>query len=556
MKRLDNLHPFFSSVLNLYSGLLVVILAVSCNADLLDETPTSFLNLETALVNRAGFESAITGLHALARNELSAADDFSIFSTVFATDVGRFNNNAQNRLYDSWCNPRNSYATYLWTWAFVGQNSTTGVIALANNIIEYAGNSEINWSNESEKNAIIAEARFFRAYTYNVLANTYGGVPIVDQVLNAPKVDFTRATRDEVYEFIRNDLEFASIWLPTSTSQDGRIVKAAADHLLSEVYISLGRYSDAIASATKVIEDGQYKLMTERFATSYLNYPGDVFSDLFKEGYINRSSGNLETIWAIQIEHQTPGGMSANSGGNFWPRTYLCRYFDIRDPNGSPGTLISDSIGRGDGRIVPTNYFKYDIWRDDPNDMRNSPNNIIREFRYNNPSSAYYGQKIEVTQEAINKGQIDTLRTLYPIITKACSETKADLGNQYGKSFKDYPIMRLAETYLLRAEAYILNQQPDLAVIDINAVRARANATPATVSQMSIDYILDERARELYIEEPRRRTLNRMGKLVERVRKYYPEVQVRDYNEIFPIPRAFIDANFGAEIQQNPGYEL
>lgn len=76
-----------------------------------------------------------------------------------------------------------------------------------------------------------------------------------------------------MYEFAKNDLEFASQWLPATVSKnnEGRIVKAAADHLLTEVYLGLGQYQDAIDSASDVIDSGLYQLMTERFESVPVN---------------------------------------------------------------------------------------------------------------------------------------------------------------------------------------------------------------------------------------------------------------------------------------------
>jgi hypothetical protein len=79
-----------------------------------------------------------------------------------------------------------------------------------------------------------------------------------------------------------------------------------------------------------------------------------------------------------------------------------------------------------------------------------------------------------------------------------------------------------------------------------------------TTAEVTIDYILDERARELITEEPRRRTLMRMGKLVERVRKYNmresTRTSIQEKHELFPIPQTAIDANFSVKLEQNPGY--
>ena len=125
-------------------------------------------------------------------------------------------------------------------------------------------------------------------------------------------------------------------------------------------------------------------------------------------------------------------------------------------------------------------------------------------------------------------------------------------------------MFRLAETYLLRAEAYLKLDKKDLAAADINEVRGRAHATPVREDQVDMDYILDERMRELGVEEKRRLTLMRTGLLYDRVMKcnpYYanPEtngdgVGMQEHYNLWPIPQSVIEANSDAIIEQNPGY--
>ena len=94
------------------------------------------------------------------------------------------------------------------------------------------------------------------------------------------------------------------------------------------------------------------------------------------------------------------------------------------------------------------------------------------------------------------------------------------------------------------------------AAASINVVRARANATPVDPADVDMDYILDERARELLGEKHRRFTLVRTGMLLERVRRLNPKSKdgIRDYHVRWPIPQTAIDANSGAVLEQNPGY--
>jgi hypothetical protein len=128
-----------------------------------------------------------------------------------------------------------------------------------------------------------------------------------------------------------------------------------------------------------------------------------------------------------------------------------------------------------------------------------------------------------------------------------------------GRTYKDWYMMRLAETYLLRAEANLLKNDKQKAADDINVIRGRAMATPVLAGEVTLDLILDERARELYGEEFRVSTLMRMGKLTEYLNKYNGAIKqkgytIADYKNKMPIPRSEIEANKEAVLEQNPGY--
>jgi hypothetical protein len=242
-------------------------------------------------------------------------------------------------------------------------------------------------------------------------------------------------------------------------------------------------------------------------------------------------------------------------------------YDKIKSPNGV-SNISSPEMLRGIGVMIPSNYFKYDIWKGDENDMRNSQYNIRREFYYDNPlDPEYNGKKILTGRDAngrlvvaredgtLTNQILDTTRGYYPWIRKI-DGIAYNNDVTLGQTANDIIKMRLAETYLLRAEAYFRKGQPENAKNDINIVRSRANAAPVNTGDVSIDLILDERARELVIEEPRRRTLVRMGVLYDRVRKYNPSSAstIQPFNRFWPIPQSAINANTGAVMEQNPGY--
>jgi hypothetical protein len=414
----------------------------------------------------------------------------------------------------------------------------------ANVIITRAESESVKWNNETEKLMVIAHGRFFRALAYRYLVHLYGDVPIIDSEITSPKLDFTRNAKSEVLNFIVGDLEFARTNLPAVNGRNGKLTKAAADHLLTETYISKGEFDKAIEAATRVINDPQYKLMTNRFGTM-TDKPGDVFWDLFRLGNQNHTA-NKETIWAWQFEYNVPGG-----GNNQLERIWGPLLEQINTPDGKPAILKDTYLGRPIAFMRPSIYLEYTIWQSDwSNDIRNSEYNMQRKFIVNNPASSFYGTVIKPVPA-------DTARRHFVWIKKASHPYGHPQGyDTNGRLYSDVYAMRLAETYLLRAEAYLLKGDKNNAAADINVVRTRANAKPVEANQVNINYLLDERARELVVEEPRRLTLARMGLLDDRVKMYNPvsAASVKEFHNLLPIPQTEIDANLGAELKQNPGY--
>jgi hypothetical protein len=532
--------------------LLLIIASPSCKKNLLDEKSLSNPSVDQVLSTQAGFQNYLTALHVAARNECFETDGVNTGNAMIGgTDEAIVGDPTltQFKDYNTTLTPTFAGVTFFWNWAY------SEMISKANTVITFAERSNpAMWTSEAQRNAVIAEAKFFRAYSYNLLANLYGGVPIVDTVYAIPRVDFTRATRTQVLDFARQDLVYASQWLPPTVvkAQEGHIVKAAADHLLSEVYISLGNYDSAIASATRVIGSGLYHLMTTRFGSAAAS-PGDPYSDLFLDNNQNRSSGNMESIYVWQFEDVTPGG-KPGAGGNDLLRAWGPRYWSLNDPAGKPGFIVSDSMGRGVAWLRLTDLVFFGVWGNDFNtDMRNSFYNIRRQYVYNNPASAYFGKVVEPRTVAN-----DTIVNIFPTIRKIEGKVGKTTDNTLGRTFKDVMVYRLSETYLLRAEAYLDKADLQHAADDINVVRNRAHATPVAPANVNLDYILDERVRELMLEEPRRRTLARLGVLVARTKKYTIDAGTRstiqEKHQWYPIPQSAIDANLGAVLQQNPGY--
>jgi len=555
----------------------VMLFQAGCKEDeFLNEVPLDFYSPENSFITEGNFNAALTDLYARVRAIQSVDGGANLYSEVLGTDIAYNARLDQARLgnYTVSLTPQGDIPRQHWTRWYK-------IIANANTIIARVGTSALT---DAQKKVIGAEARLFRAYAYHKLVHLYGGVPLILNEVNTPTANFTRATREQVLQQIIVDATDAATNLPAIDAvKDGKVSKPVANHLLAETYIALKDYDKAIAAATEVIEKSNLRLMTERFG-SLRTQPGDVFYDLFRVGNQNRKAGNMEAIWVIQYELDVIGGALTSSGSplNNLERVVAPAVFSISDPSGRAALLDNASAstlnsgGRGVSFVRPSDYFLYDVWGLDPKkdnrkldatvtDIRTSPFNIVRDFIYTNPASPNFVGKSLIDFPAPN--WVAASWRWYPYPSKVTTPgqhpagivqdaAKLTLKTTAGPTFRDMYQIRLPETILLRAEAYLLKGNTTQAAADINLIRNRAKAKPVTPAEVTLDYILDERARELIFEEDRRVTLSRMGKLVERVKKYNPlnAPNIQDFHALFPIPFSEIEANKDAKLEQNPGY--
>ena len=411
----------------------------------------------------------------------------------------------------------------------------------------------------------------------------WGPVPLITESKAEPRTNFTRNAVSEVDAVIASDLNDAIANLPEvgKTKTQNRINKDCARILAGEAFLRMGKAAEAESAVTPVISGGNYKLVSERYG-KYLSEAGDYYSDMFRWHNQRRSEGNTEGIWVFQMEYNrdVTGGTIDNPQQR---RNWVAAFHKI------DGMQNADSIGgRGNGRLRLSNYVKYGIY--EKGDIRNSNHNIRRILYYNKPnwSSSIWvkdGFKVDegtagATQISVKTGDKaywtvkDTLNVMYPHTTKWGGYDPTD---DFGYAIvKDWPIMRLADAYLLRAEARVQQNNAAGAAEDINVLRDRAfktyraetgnaEAGKVTAAQMNLDFILDERIRELVGEENRRYTLCRTGKLAERVKmimdKWAETTESKkitgfDANKhcLLPIPLSEIQLNKDADLQQNPGY--
>ena len=581
-------------------SMFAAFLLTGCNEDkFLEEKPLDFNSASNSYETAADYDAAITELYFLTREEFYTTYDRTTDLSKFADMWITADPLKSNVVAD--LSPSGAMAKFYW-------DENYKLIAQANTVISRLPNS--SKLTDDEKKVYEAKARFFRALAYRTLVLLYGDVPLQLEEVSTPKTDFVRESKDKVKAQVVEDLEFAAANLPEiNTVKDGEISKPAANMLLAEMYLATGDNDKAINAASAVINNPNLALMKNRFG-SQAKEDGDVFYDLFRPNNQNRASGNTEGIWVIQFETNIEGGGNNTSHffwnpGSFWGERFFAPQvdkFQLIKPDGTKLQLFDWPIGdmtggRGIGTHYATNHLYNEIWADDFDDMRNSEYNWPRRFKIHRTNVLDDNPELKA---AMPDGYFDLENTVLPdgwsmetgfaggvaattqlpnrfmcgYSTKMTTpfhhpdaqyENKKTykLAGTGGKTYTDQYFFRLAEAYLLRAEAYVNKGDKNKAADDINELHKRANAKPCTADQMNLDYILDERLRELTCEEKRRLTLSRVGKLAERIKKYNPYFSAaysadnKDYDahfDLLPIPLSAIQANKDAKLEQNPGY--
>ncbi|WP_422080755.1 RagB/SusD family nutrient uptake outer membrane protein [Ulvibacterium sp.] len=495
-----------------YSFVALLFLAFGCSEERLEPDPKSFFTPENTLVDIAGLESVVVSMNSRFRTEYARVDDHNLmwewnFSdfTVNGAPPANVPHNLELQMSPNSTEDRAVGSYWNLAWESIKD---------ANLIINRVGPIE---APEQVKNQLLAKGYFGRAYWYYRLVHQFGDVPLHLEEISSPKLDFYSHSRETILEKITEDLEFAVQWLPDFV-EPGDVNRAAGSFLLTKCYLSLREFDKAIAEASKVIDGGQYALMTARFGTTEEQFFGysfldpaefDVIWDLHQK--FNKSlAENTEAILVVQDQHLTEGNVS--NVGTAKMRDYVPVWWQARDPNGTractdldfgTGLRMIEQLGRGVGRMVPSQEFR-DLRDEDPNDLRYSQNNWfgMERYVYNDPNSDFFGQPFD-------PASVTDIRQWYPIAYSKMVYIDETGDPRPARASSDEYVFRLAELYLLRAEAHWWKGNVASATADVNVVRERAQAIPA--ASVDIDYIFDERARELYTETPRKTELTRVA---------------------------------------------
>lgn len=410
------------------------------------------------------------------------------------------------------------------------------------------------------------EIQYLRAFSYFLLVQSYGGVSLVKDYIKNPLLSFSRNSSEEVYAFIISELESA-LTLVIDGTYNGRVNKRAVQHLLSKVYLTRGYeifgtpqdFTKAATLADAAINNQKLNL---------------TFANLWKPG----NERNEEVLFSIQFEagsiSTAPtdlGHMQANFFSSYLGGSEVAGKAPFRVVTLCPTAYALDLFTQQDQRwgatFMEECYTRYYDFYDVADRSK------LTVFHYYAPKWASSAQNLADYKAAHPTTTIHKYGDYEPSVSKSLDYSTIPVrkfddpksawgGNGKGRvSTRDIILSRLGETYLIAAEAYLKSGNVTSALDRINEVRRRAGVPNITAADMNIDFLLDERGRELLGEYHRWFDLKRTGTLVDRASKYNYLIVKSNFNGnngllkiLRPIPQEAIDLNQNKDFAQNPAY--
>jgi len=447
-------------------------------------------------------------------------------------------------------------------------------------------NKTVYYSTITEQNpnvpVMVGEAKYLRANAYFLLVQTYGGVPIVTENFTTPvPLQFDRNTAEQVYDFIIEDLTTSLASVGTASySTAGKVNKRAVNDLLAKVYLTRGYetfgkptdFETAATYADAAIAGQGLTIPYEQLFTPATDQNAEVIFSVQYDFNSTSSSpttlgnkqfyffssylGGSETGAPLRSYNLCPTDYALGlfeKGDSRWNATFMTEILELKESPTKTVLYYPFYRNAGDPNVKVRHFYapKWFTPADKTAWMTTNAGRLSTTFVYHDwgTYSAAYTLTKNIDAQTIPVRKFDD-----PALTTPSSTGPV--------STRDIITARLAETYLVAAEAYLKAGNPATGLQRLNAVRTRAGVTPATAGEFNIDYILDERGREMLGEYTRWFDLKRTGKLVERTVKYNYKItsaaQFAGNNGqlkiLRPIPQTVIDLNQNKNFPQNPAY--
>ena len=386
------------------------------------------------------------------------------------------------------------------------------LITLANQVLDNVPAIDMD---ETQKSALLGEARFLRAFSYFDLVRIFGDVPIVTTVPDiSSDLNVSRSSVADVYDLIMDDLAFARTSLPSTrgSSELGRATSDAAAALLAKVYLTTGNYDGAMEASLEVINSGRYRLMDD-FAQNWLRDVSDNNAEsIFQLQYIGCGPSNTGN--ALQ-GFFAPWGQAITKNTDGWGSQ-----IPTSPSIDQPGTTIRDAYTEDDLRVYHT------IMTPGTHYPMLNP----EEGGYTYPAVGASRATVNIKKYVIGGG--------------------ADVC--FLSTPQNIHIIRYADVLLSFVEAST-RRNGDISVTPavleaFNAVRTRAGLEP--VLSVTTKDVFDERRKEFAFENHRWFDLLRQGNVKETMLLHGKSMQ--DYHVLFPLPSEELAIN--PNLTQNPGY--
>jgi starch-binding outer membrane protein, SusD/RagB family len=354
---------------------------------------------------------------------------------------------------------------------------------------------------QANKDVIEAETLFHRAYAYYYLTNLWGDVPYyrenlpISEIQALPRTD-KKTIRDEILV----DLQKAQVSLPSSINSDnfGKVSKWVAATVMVKIYLIQNKWQQARDKSLEIINDSPHKLL-------------DEYASVFRLD----KEYNEEIIWSIDFGKDL---MQDHGWGNDWVDHFSPRIRDEPKESTKRAELSAALAARNEG------FTGYGLAIALPDFVKKFPLDDLR--RASNITTEYLGYELN-----------------FPYISKRWNLDQ--INSPRGNHADNKLIFRLADVYLMAAEAENELNGPTSAYQYINKVRERAFEPDQPLSGLSKDEfrlaMYDERKWELAAEGERRMDLIRWGILLDVVKKteyrvYDPAPNIKPHHVLLPIP--------------------
>lgn len=429
----------------------------------------------------------------------------------------------------------------------------------------------------ARKPVLEGELRFMRAWYYYLLVEQFGPVHFTLEPTEGMVTTANRTPVSDIYAQIVSDINFAIENLPPTTGDYGRVTKPAAIAFMARVALTTDKNQEASNYAFDVIKNYSFSLLTD-------------YNDLWKIS----NERNVEVIWAVNYA----SNLALNAGSNEGHSMFNMAYSDL------PGLETNIADGWPLARFMPTRFLlnlfdeqidaRYNAsfrqawiarkaatipkWTAEEAAQNPALAALVGKDKFTVGDTAVFTSKYSIndfqqrytTRYRYKTYDIDDMynpngtakdRFHYPSLKKFEDPTRATANE--AQSSRNAFVFRLAEMYMIAAEAQFKLGKLDSAAYFMNFVRRRA-AQPGRQADMEVtggsitlDFILDERAREFAGEQMRWFDLKRTNKLLERVKAYNPDaaVYLQDHHVLRPIPLSQILAVTNKkDFVQNPDY--